>query len=189
MNKRVQILLLATFFLLLKIELVAQEKIRIKSAQEYQLFLNQQFTSYHDSLSKTLNDYFIFYVRFKIQEEGGIDSIYFSIHKPTVLLEAVKQSLMKIQFTQGSQFVKDTWYVQPFEFNFIPNPTPQIIDNKIYLCYNLPVVDTTNFESNLKLAVTSFNGFYEVSKNDKSIWGLQCVLLPPVKFFGTMVYR
>lgn len=188
MNKRIQKLLIVSFFLLLNIELFAQDKIKIKSEKEYQLFFNQQLRSYHDSLSKILNDYLLFSVRFKIQEGGGIDSIYFSINKPSVLLEAVKQALMKIQFIQSSQFVKNTWYVQPFEFNFLPNPTPQIIDNKIYLCYNLPVVDTANFESNLKIAVT-FNGFYEVSQNDKSIWGLQCVLLPPVKFFRTLVYR
>jgi hypothetical protein len=104
------------------------------------------------------------------------------------LLGAIKQALKKIQLKTNSHFLKNTWYVQPFEFNFLPNPTPQIIDKKMYLCYELPVIDTTNFESNLRVAAT-FNGFYEVGQNEKSNWGLKCVLLPPIKFFRTLVYK
>lgn len=188
MNKKIQKLLFVSSFFLLTIELFAQAKTKIESEKEYQIFFNQQLRLYHDSLSKALNDFLIFSVRFKIQEGGSIDSIYFSINKPPVLLEAIEQALKKIKFIPSSQFAKNTWYVQPFEFNFLPNPTPQIIDKKIYLCYQLPVIDTVNFESNLKVAVT-FNGFYEVSQNDISMWGLKGVLLPPVKFFRTLVYK
>ncbi|HNR15998.1 MAG TPA: hypothetical protein PKG90_05000, partial [Chitinophagaceae bacterium] len=157
-----------------------QGKIKIQSEEEYKLYFHKEINKYHDTLCKSLDSYYNFYVRFKINEGGFIDSIRFSVKRPAIMLEAVEHTLKGMPAIAKGKFSKSTWYVQPLEFNFFHDA--KMVNGQICLCFKISKLDTVNWEANLNF---NHNGLYDAGESEKGLLGIQCVFLRPIIILRT----
>lgn len=144
----------------------------------------KNINNYHDTLCKSLDSYYTLFVKFRLNEDGAVDSIRFSIKRPAIVLEAITETLKGMTLLVRNRFLKNTWYVQPLELNFFREGKSQYIDGKFYQCLELPKIDTTDWQAGLNF---NQNGFFEVDRKEQL--GIQCVFLKPVILQRTKVFH
>lgn len=182
--KYIKYLIVVLLFLPNTNQVVAQTKAKINTEKDYVSYFHKEIRKYHDTLSKSLNRYYFFFVKFQIDKHGLIDSVQFSEKQPLLMLEVIKTILSNMEIAIPGNRSENIWFIQPIEFNFYPNPLSQIIDDEIYLCFKLPKVDTIYNESSFNF---NYNNFFLV--NEKVFWGIKSVFLPPLKHQRTIAYH
>ncbi len=174
MNKTIFLFAFAAFYTNASI---SQPQIEISSEREFGIFFQQEVLKSRDTIEKTVKRHDVLYVRFKITENGIPDSILFSVKQPAVLIEVIKSALSKIKLNMKGIEKNTSYYVLPVNYNFTPDIKPGE-DALTSLLARAEKIDESNWQSYLNF---DNNGLFKADESAKGLWGIKCVLLPPVK--------
>jgi len=175
MNKTIFLFAFAAFYTNASI---SQPQIEISSEREFGIFFQQEVLKSRDTIEKTVKRYDVLYVRFKITEDGVPDSILFSVKQPAVLIEVIKSALSMIKLnTKGIEKNTSYYYVLPVNYDFTPDIKPGE-DALTSLFARAEKIDESNWQSFLNF---DNNDLFKADGSAKGLWGIKCVLLPPVK--------
>lgn len=155
----------------------SQSHIEINSEREFGIFFQQEVLKSRDTIEKTVKRHDVLYVRFKITEDGVPDSIHFSVKQPAVLVDVIRMTLSKIKLNMKGVEKNTSYYVLPVNYNFTPDIKPGE-DALTSLLARAEKIDESNWQSYLNF---DNNELFNADENEKGLWGIKCILLPPVK--------
>ena len=174
--KILKIILLINFFFLNSSFSFSQNHIEINSEKEFQTYFHVAMLKYNDTLQNALKRRDILYVRFNISEKGFLDSILFSVKQPVIIIDVLKNVLSQVKMNMKGIENNETYYILPVNYDYSPEPNPNGDINDLF--GRIEKIDVSNWQSYLNF---DNNGLFKVEENNKGLWGIKCVFLPPIK--------
>lgn len=137
----------------------------------------REIVYYQDSLTKYIRQVGTIYFKFKIGRDSLPQDISSSERHPSLLVQAVTKILKKAQFQLSSEnLMSNMTYVMPLEYYYIPDMrSPQTLED---LEKQTLHIDLENWRDYINL---NFNSFFDEKKSGSDLWGISCVILPPVR--------
>ncbi len=184
MNFTVKSLLLLLSFIGNCINSIGQKQIDVNNEAELQRLFATKVVKHNDTISIYVKNNGILFLRFLLNNEGAVDSVKCSGKQPKKLIEILTETLMAFKFPVTNNNNDKKYFVLPVYYDYLPDFTPkQLLDDPTILA---PKIDVEDFNSYMNF---DFNGLFKVEDSKRTLWGINCVLLPMVKVGLARTYR
>jgi hypothetical protein len=184
MNK-LKITMTGIALLLCFIHISGQSRTIIKNEDDLNVFFASEIGSYNDSLIRIVKRSGSMFLKFNIAKDSTLFNIACSEKQPAYLINIVQEILASIKIgIDGSQLSNNSTYVLPLYYNYAPEQKPVTTIEE--LRRQVPDIDVSNLSSYINL---NFNNFFNVKASDSELWGIKCVVLPPLKISQPIVYH
>ncbi len=155
----------------------SQSKVMIQNAEDFRRFFEREIDRYDDSLSKSVKLSGTMFFKFNIAKDSTLVNVACSEKQPAPLINIVQEVLasVKIGFT-ASQLNNSPTYVLPLFYYYAPEPKP--VTTMENLREQVPDINPSNLSSYINL---NFNNFFNTDAASGDLWGINCVMLTPIK--------
>lgn len=125
------------------------------------------------------------FFKFKIASDSSLIDIVCSEKQPKVLISFALNVLRFVKISSGAGNTGHSQtYVLPLFYNYAPDPKPvTTLEN---LLQQIPVIDVNNLQSYINL---NYNNLFTSGTTADELWGIKCVLLPPIKVARPIIYQ
>lgn len=169
-------LITTLFFFFLPVITLAQGRKELNSEKEFLSYVQAEIQKNNDTLVSSLKRAGVLYIRFKLTKEGVTDSILYSVKQPVLLTNILTNILNSIKINPPKDEDGSTYYILPIDYNYAPELKPNMDASD--LLGRVEKMDPDNWQSYLNF---NNNSLFDVNENNKVLWGIKCVFLPPVK--------
>lgn len=164
------------FFFSLSVVVPAQGRKELNSEKEFLSYVQSEVQKNNDTLVSSLKRAGVLYIRFKLTSEGFADSILYSVKQPVLLTNILTKVLNGFKINPPKDEDGSTYFILPVDYNYTPELKPNM--DVADLLGRVEKMDPDNWQSYLNF---NNNTLFDVTGNNKVLWGIRCVFLPPVK--------
>lgn len=162
----------------------AQKILEVNNETEFKNKFLSAVVSQSDSISKYVQQSGILFFRFNINDVGHVDSIICSEKQPVKLINVLTETLASCKFPPKETEKNNKYYVLPVFYNYLSDiifpTTPEELKKMT------PIIDLENINSYINF---DYNGLFKTEETEKTLWGINCVLLPMIRVSKPMVYK
>lgn len=163
----------------------SQSKVVIKNEEALKSFFAEEIGGYNDSLIRIVKLSGSMFFKFNIAKDSTLINIGCSEKQPAYLINIVQGVLGSVKIgLDANQLSNNSTYVLPLFYNYAPEPKPVTTIEE--LRQQVPDINPSNLASYINL---NFNNFFNTTTSGGELWGIKCVLLPPVKIGRPIVYQ
>ena len=179
---KITLFVIITFFMPKAIN--AQTYFEVKSQRELKTVFFNEIKNYDDTLSKNVKNFGMAFIKFRISDDGKLDSISFSTKSPRVLVYALRQILNKIKIVLPYKLSDNSIFVLPLFYDY--QPEPKEIKNLDDYLSQVQIYDPAEMLEDMTF---DSNGFFKEEESKKELWGIKCTFLPTVEIKKYRVYH